>query len=75
MNKEDVKRIAEDFNKSIKERIELLLEADTNMYTNLGLDSTKSEKEEVKKKSRVIYRAIKELDNSIGSQLLYYQDK
>lgn len=75
MDKEDVKRIAEDFNKSIKERIELLLEVDTNMYTNLGLDSTKSEKEEVKKKSRVIYRAIKDLDNSIGSQLLYYQDK
>ena len=50
MDKEDVKRIAEDFNKSIKERIELLLEADTNMYTNLGLDSTKSEKEEVKKR-------------------------
>ena len=45
------------------------------MYTNLGSDSTKSEIEEVKKKSRVIYRAIKELDSFEGSQLLYYQDK
>jgi len=75
MDKEEVKRIAEDFNKSIKQRIEELLEADTNMYTQLGLDSTKSEKEDVKKKSRLIYRAIKDLDSSIGSQLLYYQDK
>jgi hypothetical protein len=45
------------------------------MYTNLGSDSTKSEIEEVKKKSRVIYRAIKDLDSFQGSQLLYYQDK
>ena len=73
--KEEVLRIAEDFNKSIRERVESLLEMDTNMYTQLGSDSTKSEKEEVKKKSRIIYRAIKDLDYEIGSQLLYYQDK
>jgi len=73
--KEEVLRIAEDFNRSIKERVESLLEMDTNMYTQLGSDSTKSEKEEVKKKSRIIYRAIKDLDYEIGSQLLYYQDK
>ena len=75
MDKEEVKRIAEDFNKSIRQRIDELLEADTNMYTNLGSDSTKSEIEEVKKKSRLIYRAIKDLDSFEGSQLLYYQDK
>jgi len=75
MDKEEVKRIAEDFNKSIRQRIDELLEADSNMYTNLGSDSTKSEIEEVKKKSRVIYRAIKDLDGFAGSQLLYYQDK
>jgi len=73
--KEEVLRIAEDFNRSIKERIDSLLEMDANMYTNLGSDSTKAEKEEVKKKSRIIYRAIKELDPYIGSQLIYYQDK
>ena len=49
MDKEEVKRIAEDFNKTIRQRIDELLEADTNMYTNLGSDSTKSEIEEVKK--------------------------
>ena len=73
--KEEVLRIAEDFNRSIRERIDSLLEMDANMYTNLGSDSTKAEKEEVKKKSRIIYRAIKELDPYIGSQLIYYQDK
>ena len=73
--KDEVLRIAEDFNRSIKERIDSLLELDANMYTNLGCDSTKAEKEEVKKKSRIIYRSIKELDSYIGSQLIYYQDK
>jgi hypothetical protein len=73
--KEEVLRIAEDFNRSIKERIDSLLEMDANMYTNLGSDSTKAEKEEVKKNSRIIYRSIKELDPYIGSQLIYYQDK
>ena len=73
--KEEVLRIAEDFNRSIRERIDSLLEMDANMYTNLGSDSTKAEKEEVKKNSRIIYRSIKELDPYIGSQLIYYQDK
>ena len=73
--KDEVLRIAEDFNRSIKERIDSLLEMDANMYTNLGSDSTKAEKEDVKKKSRIIYRSIKELDPYIGSQLIYYQDK
>lgn len=75
MDKEEVNRIAKDFNKSLRQRIDELLEADSNMYTNLGSDSTKSEIEGVKKKSRVIYRAIKDLDSFEGSQLLYYQDK
>jgi len=47
--KEKVLRIAEDFNKSIKERIDELLRIDADMYTNLGSDSTKADKEQVKK--------------------------
>ena len=49
INKEEILRIAEDFNKSIRERIDMLLEADATMYTNLGSDSTNSEKQQVKK--------------------------
>jgi hypothetical protein len=44
------------------------------MYTNLGSDSTKADKEEVKKNSRAIYRAIKDLDESTGKLLLQHQD-
>ena len=40
-------------------KIDALLEIDCNNYANLGIDSTKAEKLEVKKQSRQIYRAIK----------------
>tara|TARA_R110001592_G_scaffold33531_2_gene116115 strand:- start:701 stop:958 length:258 start_codon:yes stop_codon:yes gene_type:complete len=43
---------------SLKRKIDELLEIDANMYTNLGIDSSKTEKENVKKISRKIYRAI-----------------
>lgn len=72
--KEKVLRIAEDFNKSIKERIDELLRMDADMYTNLGSDSTKADKEQVKKNSRLIYRAIKDLDDATGKLLLQHQD-
>ena len=72
--KEKVLRIAEDFNKSIKERIDELLRMDADMYTNLGSDSTKADKEQVKKNSRFIYRAIKDLDDATGKLLLQHQD-
>lgn len=72
--KEKVLRIAEDFNKSIKERIDELLKIDADMYTNLGSDSTKADKEQVKKNSRFIYRAIKDLDDATGKLLLQHQD-
>lgn len=71
---EEVKRIAEDFQRSVKQRIDALLEMDANMYTNLGSDSTEEEKLEVKKKSRVIYTAIRVMDEEIGKPLLQHQD-
>jgi hypothetical protein len=55
---------------SDREKINRLLELDCNMYANLGSDSTKAEKLEVKKQSRAIYRAIKQLDESVGRSLL-----
>lgn len=60
---------------SDKEKINRLLELDCNMYANLGTDSTKTEKLEVKKNSRAIYRAIKEIDANIGRSLLEHMDK
>jgi hypothetical protein len=72
--REEILRIAEDYNKSVIQRVNKLLEIDANMYTNLGSDSTKAEKQEVKKNSRIIYRAIRDLDIETGKLLLQHQD-
>ena len=56
-------------------RIDALLEIDCNNYTNLGSDSTKAEKLEVKKMSRQIYRAIKTVDPVWGEKFLRTMDK
>ena len=60
---------------SIQEKIDRLLSIDAHQYCNLGIDSTKTEKEEVKKNSRTIYRAISKLDYTKGKLLLELQDK
>ena len=72
--KEQALKIAQDFNISIKERVDMLLEMDANMYTNLGSDSTKTEKEEVKKNSKAIYRIVKGIDEQSGNLLLNHLD-
>ena len=72
--REEILRIAEDYQKTVVERINQLLELDATMYTNLGSDSTKAEKQEVKKNSRISYRAIKDLDFDTGKLLLQHQD-
>ena len=55
---------------SIKDKIDKLLEYDTDMYTRLGTDSLKKEIEETKKESKRVYKAIKTLDENIGNELL-----
>ena len=72
--KEEILKIAEAYQKTVRERIDQLLEMDANQYTNLGSDSTKAEKAEVKKNSKLIYRAIKDLDEYIGKLLLEHLD-
>ena len=68
-------KIINDFNLTIKEKTDNLLQLDAIQYTNLGIDSTKGEKEEVKKNSRYIYRAIQKIDQEMGSKFLHSQDK
>ena len=58
-----------------KEKIDKLLELDCNLYTNLGTDSTKAEKQEVKRMSKKIYRAIQTINEPIGKSLLQVIDK
>lgn len=59
---------------SDKQKIDQLLHIDCNLYANLGTDSTKEEKEEVKRKSLIIYRLIKTLDKKLGDEFLYSED-
>jgi len=68
--KELAKQIATDFELSIKERTGKLLKLDCDMYTNLGTDSTKAQKQQVKSNSKYIYKAIKGIDETSGSMLL-----
>ncbi len=43
---------------STKKKVDELLREDAWMYTNLGIDSTATEKKKVKNMSRKIYKAI-----------------
>ena len=58
---------------SDKKKIDTLLEIDANAYTNLGTDSTKTEREQTRRDSRFIYRAIKSIDENLGRKLLVNQ--
>jgi|TARA_R110000796_G_scaffold214903_2_gene330928 hypothetical protein len=57
-----------------KQKIDELLRIDCSLYAHLGIDSTKAEKEEVKKKSINIYRTIKTIDSKLGDEFLYTMD-
>lgn len=59
---------------SDREKVDELFRIDCKMYTNLGLDSTKTEVQKTKKNSRIIYRAVQELDFWLGSACLRTQD-
>ena len=57
------------------EKINRMLEIDATQYTNLGSDSTKTEKKIVKKNSKYIYKVISRINPEIGRQFLAHQDK
>ena len=59
---------------SDRDKVDELFRLDCKMYTNLGTDSTKSEIQETKKNSRIIYRAVREIDFWLGSACLRTQD-
>jgi len=52
----------------------LLLELDTLLYTMLGIESSAKDKKETKKKSRIIYRAIKSYNKTLGDSFLQHMD-
>jgi|TARA_R110002153_G_scaffold98322_2_gene233343 hypothetical protein len=51
-------------------KIDSLFEIDAVMYTNLGKESTKTERSDVKSNSKYIYKQINRLDPKLGTLLL-----
>jgi len=68
-------KIAKDFNLSVRERTNQLLELDAIQYTNLGTDSKKYEKNKVKSDSKFIYNQLKGFNEVDGNLLLNHLDK
>ncbi|MEO0573030.1 MAG: hypothetical protein AAF039_15085 [Bacteroidota bacterium] len=73
--KEKIVKIENRRNITAKNKIDLLLELDAIIYTNIGIDSTKSERQEAKRKSSSIYNAIRKLDPMLGFYFLYSKDR
>jgi hypothetical protein len=71
---EDIDKILDFKSWSEKRKIDELLRIDCTMYTNLGIDSNKTEREDTKKRSRAIYRAISKINKEVGKGLLYHMD-
>lgn len=67
-------KIAKDFQLSVKERTDSLLQLDAIQYTNLGIDSKQYEKKKVKSDSKFIYKQIKGFNESDGKLLLNHLD-
>ncbi len=71
---EDIDKISQFSSWSDKKKIDELLRIDCDLYCNLGTESTKLARENVKKNSRKIYRAIKSIDQDLGAKFLLYMD-
>ncbi len=67
-------KIANDFNRTEKEKTDDLLRLDAIQYTNLGIDSKQFEKNKVKSDSKFIYKKIKTIDQQLGDQLIVAMD-
>jgi hypothetical protein len=73
-NIDDIPRIVKYKTWSDKKKIDTLLEMDALMYCNMGKESSKTYKNNVKKKSRKIYYAIKQVDSELGGKLIQAMD-
>ena len=72
---DDIEQIASSTQLSNRQKVDELLRIDCKQYTELGIDSTKTEREEVKKLSRKIYRLIKtHVDYDMGNRFLQNAD-
>ena len=60
---------------SDKQKIDSLLEIDANLYCNLGKETNKTERLEVKRYSKLIYKAIKSINADTGNLFLQHMDQ
>ena len=67
-------KIAKDFQLSVKDRTDAILEMDAISYTNLGIDSTKTEKNKVKSDSKYLYKLIRGFNETDGNLLVNHLD-
>ena len=51
-------------------KIDTLLFIDCTLYTNLGKESTQTERQITKSKSKKLYKAIGKIDAAVGKQIL-----
>ena len=67
---DDIEKIVEFKSWSKKRKVDTLLAIDADLYCNLGVESSKTERENVKIQSIKIYRLIKTIDEYSGKLLL-----
>ena len=67
---EEIDQIAENTELDDRKKIDRLLHMDAMMYANMGTDSEPSERDETKRRSRLIYRTIKTIDMETGELFL-----
>jgi len=66
----DIQKILDFSSWTDKKKIDTLLRIDCNMYTNLGTESSDTERKKTKALSIKIYRAIKKINPVEGDSLL-----
>ena len=67
---EEIDQIAENTELDDRQKIDRLLHIDAMMYANMGIDSEPSEREQTKRRSRLIYRTTKTIDMETGDLFL-----
>ena len=67
--------VVDDTTMTDKEKIDNLLWIDANIYSNMGLDSTRKEKYEAISNSKKIYTCIKSIDKEVGETFIRLIDK
>lgn len=69
-NYNDIEKILGFTSWSDKRKMDELFKIDSDLYTNLGSDSTDKEKAAVRRKSKRIYKEISKIHPVVGSELL-----